>query len=178
MIRVALLSLLTLLTACASTAVTETPMDRNQLSGSKFRLTQSLTIPGGSAGVTLQFGEPVKPNDINRYYPHCRLEVNDVRATPQTVMPDEFDVRRMVQIEQTVERAGLQRVSRLYSASSVSFVVFRTILDLNSARQPQVRTLTCQHWDSPASGQHLSLNQIQQALGKVIVLAGSAREAR
>lgn len=175
MIRITLLSLFVLLTACTTVSVSETPLDRGQLIGSKLKLTRTLTIPGGSAGVTLQFGEPVKPNDINRYYPHCRLEVTDVHDTNQTVQPDEFQVHRMYQLEQTASHAGLLRVQRLYSANSVSFIVFRTILELTSPNQTQVRSLICQHWADPASGRHLSLNEIHKALGTVMILTMPGR---
>lgn len=175
--RFALIVPLALLTACATSAAIETPMDRNQLAGSKLKLTQTLTIPGGSAGVTLQDGQPMNPKDINRYYPHCRLEVNDVRETPQTVQPDEFHVRRMFQLDDTAEGPGLLRVRRLHIGSGVSFILYRTVLELKSTQQPQVRTLTCQHWGDPAVGRHLSLNQVRLALGKVMILTTAGRDS-
>jgi len=166
------LPLCLLLTACQTTG----PLDENSPfhllpSGSRLALKQELTIPAHSAGVLLQGGRVVRDQDINQYHPHCRLEVHDVRETTQTVTADEFVVRRARQETQTVARTGLMKAARRYAGNDPSFFVFRTVLDLRSERQPQVRWLTCQQWGDPALGRHLSIHEIRQTLGEIFVLS-------
>jgi hypothetical protein len=176
---IALLPLCLLLAACQTTG----PLDENSPfhvlpSGSRLVLKQELTIPANSAHVTLQGGRVVSDNDVNQYHPNCRLEVHDVRDTPQTVTADEFVVRRARQDAQVAARAGLMPAGLNNSSNSVSFYIFRTILDLRSERQPQVRWLTCQQWDHPARGRHVTISEIRAALGVIMTaqLPSSASE--
>ena len=151
---IALLPVYLLLAACQTAG----PLDENSPhhvlpSGSRLVLKQELAIPAGSAGVMLQGGRVVSDQDANPYHPHCRLEVNDVRETTQTVTADEFVVRRARQESYTVARAGLKKVDVSGDGGGISLFVFRTILGLESPRQPWVRRLTCQQWADPALGQ-------------------------
>ena len=169
-----LLPLCLLLTACQTTG----PLDENSPfhilpSGSRLALKQELTIPAHSAGVLLQGGRVVRDKDINQYHPHCRLEVHDVRETAQTVTADEFVVRRAHQEDRMVAGPGrMEAGSRGLQKTSAtpSFHVFRTILELESLRQPQVRWLTCQQWSEPAIGQHVTIRETRQTLGEIILL--------
>lgn len=169
---IALLPLCLLLSACQSTG----PLDENSPfhvlpSGSRLVLKQELTIPAHSAGIRLQGGRVVSDKDINLYHPHCRLEVHDVRETTQTVTADEFVVRRARQESHTVALPGLKKAGlRRSGTSSPSYFVFRTILDLRSERQPQVRWLTCQQWADPAFGQHVTIREMRATLGGIITL--------
>lgn len=166
-----LLPLCLLLTACQTTG----PFDENSSfhllpAGSRLLLKQDLTIPAHSAGVLLQGGHVTSSNAVNRYHPHCRLEVLDVRETTQTVAADEFVVQRARQETPMVthpdtRQAGLRKVS------TIGYFDFRTILDLRSPRQPRVRWLTCNQWGDPGLGQHLSVREIRQALGDIFTLS-------
>ena len=172
---IALLPLCLLLSACQTTG----PLDENSPfhvlpSGSRLVLKQDLTIPARSAHVTLQGGRVMSDNDVNQYHPNCRLEVQDVRDTTQTVTADEFVVRRVRQEAQTAERTGLLKTSShglRISNESPSFYIFRTILDLRSERQPQVRWMSCQQWSHPALGQHVTIREIRQTLGEIFILS-------
>ena len=168
---IALLPLCLLLTACQTTG----PLDESSPfhilpPGSRLVLKQELAIPARSAGVMLQGGRVVSNKDVIPYHPHCRLEVNDVRETTQAVTTDEFVVRRARQEAYTVARPGLMKVDVSGDAGSISHFVFRTILDLESPRQPQVRWLTCQQWADPALGRHVSIREIRTTLGDIIAL--------
>ncbi|MEK7759418.1 MAG: hypothetical protein AAB304_07450, partial [Pseudomonadota bacterium] len=86
---------------------------------------------------------------------------------------DEFEVRRAHQEDRIVAGPGLINAgSRGLQKTSAtpSFHVFRTILELESPRQPQVRWLTCQQWSEPAIGQHVTIREIRQTLGEIILL--------
>ncbi len=167
---VALLPLYLLLGACQTTG----PLDENSPfhvlpAGSRLTLKQELTIPAHSAGVKLQGGRVVSDKDVNQYHPHCRLEVQDVRDTTQTVMADEFVVRRARQESQMVAIPGFKKAG-LRKSGTMSDYVFLTILDLRSERQPQVRWLTCQQWADPVLGQHVTIREMRTALGEIMAL--------
>jgi hypothetical protein len=135
--------------------------------GSRFTLQQELSIPAHSAHVDLQDGQVVSVSKLNQYHPNCRLDVQYVSETSQIVQPDEFLVRRVHRRATDVvsQRPGVMRVWRVSDDGGLTFMVYRTVFELKSARQPQVRWLTCEHWDRPALGEHLNLRQIRTALG-------------
>ena len=151
-----------------------TTFDENSTSypppvGSKFTLKQELAIPAHNAHVDLQDGQPVSQSKLNLYHPYCRLDVQDVRETAQSVQPDDFLVKRVYRqaTDVVAQRSGFMRVRRVSDDSGgPTFMIYRTVFELQSARQPQVRRLTCEHWDRPALGDHLSLRQIRTALGE------------
>ena len=168
---IALLPLCLLLVACQTTG----PLDENSPfhvlpSGSRLVLKQELTIPARSAHVTLQGGRVMSDNDVNQYHPNCRLEVQDVRDTTQTVTADEFVVRRARQESHTVALPGLKKAGLRKSSGTMGFFVFRTTLDLRSERQPQVRWLTCQLWADPTFGRHVTIREMRATLGEIITI--------
>lgn len=131
--------------------------------GSRLILNQALTIPPENVGVFIQGGRAVENREVDQYLPHCRLEVRDRHETAQTVNPDAFRVervRRDVQVVSNTRAGPLVRVGQ-----GLSFFIYRSLLDLSSARQPQVRTLVCQHWGHPALDDHLSIRDMRRALG-------------
>jgi len=170
-----------LLGACQSA---QTTFNENSASypppvGTRFTLRQNLVIPADSAHVNLQNGQTVSQFKLNQYHPFCRVDVQDVRETPQTLMPDDFLVKRVNRqtTDIVAQESGLMRVRRVADESGgPTFMIYRTIFDLQSARQPQVRRMTCEQWDRPALGNHLSLQQIRTALGNYfnVTLPGAA----
>lgn len=174
--RSMLVFLLLVLGACQSAP---TASDENSAAypppvGSRFTLKQELTIPAGSAHVDLQRGEAVSLSKLNLYHPHCRLDVQEVRETPQVLVPDEFLVKRVYRqtTDLVTQRSGFVEV-RLVSDNDggPTFMIYRTVFDLQSTRQPQVRRLSCEQWDRPALGNHLTLSQIRTALGEFFTIA-------
>jgi hypothetical protein len=171
--RLSILLMLLPLSACQTSAILDedSPL-RPPPPGSRLILNQSISIPAHSAHVVLQGGRVVSGKDINRYHPNCRLEVQKVRDTSQVLQPDEFVVLRSRQESRT---AGLEQ--RLHvagpfhgGAGGPSFVMYQTIFELQSVKQPQVRWMTCEQWGDPAIGQHLTPREIRNALGDVMRL--------
>jgi len=138
--------------------------------GSRLTLKQGLTVPAESAHVTLQGGRVRDDHHVNAYQPNCRLEVQKRRDTPQKVEPDEFRVRRARHEQQTARVEGALRVARRVVDGGPTFVRYQTILDLESARQPQVRWMICEQWGDPATGRHLTVREIRLALGDTFTL--------
>src|SRR5574340_1793367 len=57
------------------------------------QLNRPLTIPAGSATVRLQYGRIVPRNSVQEQDPFCVVELDTVRAEPQTLQPGRFEVR-------------------------------------------------------------------------------------
>lgn len=184
MTRIGIVPLLLLVGACQLASVkgnVDSPFYPPPV-GSRLILKKDLTIPVGSAGVVLQAGQVVSQrsvNSVNQYHPNCRLEVSTVLNTTQTVTADEFLVTRVtIRSYQAGTRDGFMKAG-LILAEGRGWNVYETVMTLSSARQPQVRSLTCQQWGDPAFGTQASIQQMRAALGDFFSLelpAGSSGE--
>lgn len=169
--RLFVLLLPLLLTACQNfyTTSTASPFYRVP-EGSQLTLLRPLVIPPYELKVYIQ-GELIAQG-ARRLYPYCVLELRDQQFTPQTVQPDTFTI---IDVGRDIDYfAGLDQPDRLYAARIITdahgegpgLVTYATRLDLRSAQQPQVLSLTCavlQDYD--LTSQHLSIDQIRAALG-------------
>jgi hypothetical protein len=168
----ALLGLL-LLAGCQ----TDAALPRDAATGSgltvtAIRLDRPLTIPAGSATVRLQFGHTVASNATQETEPYCSFELATVRAAPQPVEPERFEV---VRIERRVrDFAGMPVMPRAFvpglfgGDDEPSQAYFITEFRLRSGPHAQARSLTCQvnALGLPLSGQrYLTLNEMRAALG-------------
>jgi len=148
--------------------------------GYKLQLNKAIVIPGESASLHIQDGEPrTQPlNPVENYRPYCIIEVRDRMAATQTIHPDVFKVTRVVRNEEIVSL-----IPRLASvdmiAANTGFhmgsgghtaVVYATEMYLESSTQPNVTKLVCQQWDDATVGTHLNLNDIKLALGDLITV--------
>ena len=143
--------------------------------GSILKLNQELTIPPESAGVLMQYGKVTHYTQTNQWYPNCRFEVRDPADTAQVFQPDEFVVTK-VRFESQYVAAELP----LLAAIGIGFGLFgdrgggptaevmSTSFQLQSQTQPKVWRLICQHWEDPKDSRHLTLAEIQQAVGGII----------
>lgn len=143
---------------------------------SRLVLERELTIPAGTAHVTLQGGRVVSGNDVRSYYPYCELEVHKVLDVPQKLSPDEFVIRRAYQESRTVSSGGIQPVGgRIgFFRDGSAILVFRTVFSLSSGRQPDVRWLVCEQWGDAALGTYVTLDDIRKALGDFMTFAPAA----
>jgi hypothetical protein len=148
--------------------------------GSKLILNKDITIPPDNAGVMLQGGLVMNQRSINQYQPNCRLEVNAVLPTPQTVLADEFQITHVSTNSYMVRsHDGFIKVG-MNLAGSMGMYNFTTVMKLSSARQPQVRSLTCQQWGDPSWGVPVSIQQMRTTLGEhmTLVLPASSPDAK
>jgi hypothetical protein len=170
MTRIGIFSLLLMVGACQLASVNknvDSPFYPPPV-GSRLILKKDLTIPAYSAAVMLQGGQVIGQHSINQYQPNCRLELNAVLPTPQTVTADEFLVTHVTtnsyQVRTHDGHDGFVKAG-LNLASGFSFNNYVTFMKLSSARQPQVRSLTCQQWGDPALGTQVSIQQMRETLG-------------
>lgn len=137
--------------------------------GSRLTLNRPLTIPAGQASVYLAGGEISPLATIDPYYPHCKFEVLRIERTDQTIEPDTFTVRR-VQVEEFAQHAAPVQLASLQLVDSASPEPWATHLYLESAQQPEVLRMSCQHWEDPPAANHLTVRQIRSALGEWFTL--------
>jgi len=145
--------------------------------GGRFTLNQPLEIEANAATARLQFGRVVARNAVQEEEPHCIFEVNTVLDRPQRVEPDTFEItgvrRSITTFSGMPALFGTMRVG-FDRDGSPSHIYYKTEFSLRSARQPDVRAMTCQsNQMTPgiAIMRHLTVAEIRQALGHVFSLS-------
>lgn len=151
--------------------------------GSTVTLHQKVTVPAHTAGVYIQGGRVIPDkglNPVNHYYVYCRLEVNDVRDTPQPIAPDTFTVHRVGSRRDDVALRYPMYASRGMLGIGMGgggdddagpgMQNWSVDLYLHSDRQPQVRRLACQHWVYNYEAEFPSVDEIRKTLGNMMTL--------
>ena len=145
--------------------------------GWAVRLNRPLTIPADAATVRLQYGRSVPRNSVQEHDPFCVVELDTVRAEPQTLQPGRFEVWR---VTRSIDPISVARPSPWLKAHLVlddgepSFLYFVTEFRLRDPAQPNLRGMRCA-WNQLAPGnralmRHLTLDEIRSALGDWMVL--------
>lgn len=178
--------LIVLLASCATGPYPVTSPFYQIPAGSAVELTQELNIPPNRARVYLQYGKVVTEKEKDRYQAHCWFLSWKLLETQQTIKPDIFTVVRSQKNEDLVRNLSkIKLASNLADSdtSPSSGKLARRVIDplggdapiateyttqmyIHSDRQPDIRLLECSHWDDPHSGEHLTLEQMQTALGE------------
>ncbi len=114
-------------------------------------------------------GQPRLTNSAAEYHPHCILELRTVAPVARTVQPDTFTVTGIHRDRFMAGLDGLMLAS-MASGGDYNPVMSTTTLTLHSDRQPEVYRLSCQQLDEPFRAHHVTLAEMQQALGDVITL--------
>jgi len=145
-------------------------------SGWVVQLNQALKIPADAATVRLQYGRIVPRNGVQEHDPFCVVELDTVRAEPQTLQPGRFEVWRVTRSVSTIaaEASPFVKVGLAVDNSDPSFLYFKTEFRLRDAAQPNLRGMTCM-WDQMAPGnrplmRHLTLGEIRAAVGDWMTL--------
>ncbi len=162
--------LVLLLGGCAGTPTSPDSPYFTVPAGSRLILEQPLVIPPERVSVYIQKGEVMRYGAVNRYYPHCKLELRERTAQAFTLQPDTFLVTRvsrniwMVSRPSSVRLAGAAFSGVFGDDSSPMAAEMTTELFLGSDRQPQAYRMSCIYWDDPAFPEHLSINEIRATL--------------
>lgn len=138
--------------------------------GSQLRLHEILTIPANDTQIRIQNGKVIRSSwDLDAYYPNCDFELRKRAEVARTIQPDTFIISRVIRDTENVMLHSPRIVARS-SGNGAPSVDYITIMDLSSARQPDVMRLTCQHWEDPSDSHHLSVKQIRKTLGGLFTL--------
>ena len=141
--------------------------------GWEVQLYRPLTIEPDAATVRLQFGQIVPRNGVREYAPYCVVELNTVRAEPQTLQPGRFEVVGVTRSISTIAAAAAA-TSPFVKAAHLGYVgpsslYYKTEFTLRDPAQPNLRSMTCA-WDQLAPGymgfmRHLTVDEMNSALG-------------
>ena len=153
-----------LLTSCATT---QQPPASLTL---EFELTRPLQIPANSAHTNFENGRTSAGRNL--FAKHCEFEINTVRETPQTVLPDTFRVSRAMRRVVGDEQTGMPRFPFGFFGCTEQY--YETHFWLSSQQQPGVRKLICREGFNFCDGRHMTLGEIQQVLGTQIVIKNAA----
>lgn len=140
--------------------------------GWTVELARPLSIPADAATVRLQYGRIVPRNSVQEHDPFCIVELETVRAEPQTLQPGRFEVWRMTRSVNPIAAAAkpsLIKVGHVDDDGDPSFLYFITEFRLRDPNQPNLRGLRCA-WNQMAPAnrmlmRHLTLAEIHAALG-------------
>lgn len=174
-----------LLAGCTPIGVTDVSSSHYRLpAGTTVVVRQSITIPPGTAHVTLQDGQVVAIDRLRRYEPFCELEVNDVLESEQQVRPGRFAATRIIRRQelgaqpQPVRLTANTVTANEINAASAPWIL--AALDdalrlnqvhfrLQSAVQPNVRELRCAGgWAFTSNVAYPTLAEMNRALGALV----------
>ena len=170
------LSLTLLIYGCASTGEIANPPAYELIRpGSTLQLKETLAIPEQLARVYFQYGKVVPKKSINRYDPSCNLLSYVVLGQEQIIHPDEFKVLQVSNKTELVQAEPILLASnKVYGGSLLRdrdgpmAEVFYITLEIRSDKNPDIKRFECEAWRNLPLGKHLSLEEIQQALGNII----------
>lgn len=161
------------LAACSSVPAPVTSPYFQIPAGSKLVLKQTLTIPPHAARVYIQYGKVVTSKQKDNYYAHCWFMSWYVHDTPQTIKPGTFTITRSQKYEDVV----LRHQDHMYAMNGLGMamyqdggpmaLVYSTVMDIHSDRQPDIRRFGCGYWEDPKDAHHLTVAQMQKALGNI-----------
>ena len=143
--------------------------------GSRLILQQELTIPPNELSVFIQNGRAVRKNEVQHYYPFCRLQLYRTSESARTVRPDEITITDAAQHRRqsgALTDAGGLLVARLVVAqdddrgNGGQLQSHLTVMELRSEKQPGIFRLTCAQWSykGDIGDRHLTITEIRQTL--------------
>ncbi len=149
--------------------------------GSTLTLHRQVTIEGGRVAVYVQDGELRPYNKIYKGDPHCKFEVYKISELPRTVLPDVFEITRVVD---ELEVTSMQRSEPLALLDEVAagnplmvsmlvfteVVSYATMMALKSDKQKGVYRLTCQYWGDEVTDKYLSIADMRMTMGDIFSL--------
>lgn len=134
-------------------------------------LNQELHIRPDYASVYIQSGKARATNSAGEYHPHCILELRTLSPSARTVQPDTFTVTGITRDRNMTSLDGLMLAQAMASGGGdINPVMSTTTISLHSDRQPDVFRLNCQQLDEPFHAHHVSMAEMQEALGDVMTL--------
>jgi hypothetical protein len=140
---------------------------------SGIAINQDLTIAPNAVAVWIQYGKVLHRRDVNLSYANCRFELYTLQAVERTIYKDEARIEKFVNTTDYVS-SGFFTLASLADASgdggAPTAGIYSTNIYLQSAKQPDLYRLICEHWDDPASGSYLTIAQIQETLGNIATL--------
>jgi len=171
--KIALLIIYLLLTvSCNQHAMKNEQSLTNSITvGSTLILNQEIKIEANLGRTFFQFGKITPEKDINIYYPHCSITVNTIRSQTYTISPTSFQIMKVINDEEYAQGYMLFADNSLKLASDGPLITgLVSYYYLQSADEPDVRTLECIQWDSLYENNFLSISETRKSLGSIFTL--------
>ena len=159
--------------------------------GSIVRINEELIVPPPWARVFLQRGEVVSYGHLDRYYPSCNFELENISQKPQIIRPGEFVIVHVSRREEFMVRrvptfyagpltpgdndAGFTEPLMLAGSGgesgSGSMFMHTVRMRLDSKEQPDMYMLTCRGaQDNPPEVEFVSIDEMHEAMGDKAVI--------
>lgn len=176
MFRILLICTTAIVTACAGRTYPVTSPYYQIPTGSHLILKQTLAILPNVGRVHIQYGKIINNGKIDQYYPHCWFVTWKISPAETIIHPDEFIVTSSKKYESYVyqnrplmfaRRGGPFDTGMSAGATAIEYF---TELMIHSGKQPDIRQFICNHWEDPADARHLTVAEINKALGDVAEL--------
>jgi hypothetical protein len=173
------LSLAAVLSACQTynTKVDKDSPSHTPPVGSIIELNQPISVYPGYSRSFIQFGKPVKSREVSQRYPWCQFRLYEPPAALEAerrIQPDKFLVTQSNRrFEIVATRPQLLASSILWLNildDAPSDQNLSSIMKLQSKRQPQVVEFKCSVLTEPQIYNHVTINEMQQALGEVVTI--------
>lgn len=173
------LSLVAVLSACQtySTTVDKDSPSYTPPVGSIIELNQPISVYPGYSRSFIQFGIAVKSREVNQRYPWCQFrlyEPPEALETERSIQPDDFLVTQSNRrFEIVASRPQLLATSILWLNmldDAPSDQNLSSIMKIQSEKQPRVVEFKCSILTEPQIYNHVTINEMQQALGEVVTI--------
>jgi hypothetical protein len=129
-----------------------------------LELMRDLTVPAGSARAYFQGGAQVAA--VDRYEPYCELETTELSDGNLRLVPDLFQVTRVMRRRVSDENTGAPAGIDLFGSSDI---FHETHMWLGSDRQPEARLLICRSWSqNVGQGGYLVVREMQAIVGPTL----------
>lgn len=137
--------------------------------GSVLVLKRPLELPPDAVSLYIQDSELMDPSLLNRYQPYCKFEMWSRIDKRRVVEPDEFVVARTAWEWEYVKGLSLPvQVAAfgvgIFDDDGPMAIIDKTLLYLQSDRQPDVYRITCEHWSRPIDSRPLKVAEIRATL--------------
>ncbi len=126
--------------------------------GTVFTINRAVTVPPNTGHVTFQYGSIVTEGNLkgaDDFYPHCWLDIHDVKDVPRTIAPGDY---RLVRVHDFNE---------FYSAPDQ--VLFRTFYSLEGPDGRRLEAVCAQRNDT-WEFDYVSLPQMREAFGDYVTI--------
>ncbi len=158
--------------ACAGSSYPVSSVFYNIPVGTHVIVKQSLKILPNSGRVYLQGGKVVTLSELDQYEYNCWFLSWKVNETEQIIAPDKFIVTKVRHTDFLAKSRTTTQLATTESAIGFQMALggptateYTTELTIHSDKHPDIRRLACSYWGDPGYGNHITVPQIQAALG-------------
>lgn len=138
--------------------------------GDTLLIKKTLAIPANSARIIIQNGHIVTASQIQTYHPRCWFISRTIKSTPQVILTGQFLISHIRQTFEIVHRNSSGHILASLVTSDATAIEYFTEMSIHSDSQPNINRLICSHWEDPYDPEHLTLAEINNALGQYAVI--------